>query len=150
MIAVPGYSTACKNHFKEDLLYNAVWNNDDKSQPDFKLTPLPNIQPECPMQVDEKAWNERVVIGNTDFHMFLVPKAGKKSFSIKGTGVYLPLAGEAVIMKVSRDRDLTNRWKYERMGSGSRQLFEQLKSFVKEVKDILKKSGFGKSKDYAK
>ena len=102
------------------------------------------------MQVDEKAWNERVVIGNADFHMFLVPKARRECFSIKGTGMYLPLAGDAVIMKVSRDWDPTNRWKYERMGRGSPQLFEQLKSFVKEVKDILEKSGFGKSKDCVK
>ena len=148
--ALVGYNTASKVFLKENLHAYAVWNNDDKSQPGFKLTPLPDIQPECPiMYVDERAWNGRVVFGNADFHMFFVPVAREEGFSIEGPDRCLPLAGDAVIMKVLPDRDPTHRRKYERVDP-SCQLFEQLKSFLKEVKDIMEKSGFNKSRGYIK
>ena len=82
-----------------------------------------------------------MVIGNAAFHMFLTPKAGKDWLSLRVANVDLPLAVDALILKVSPDRDATNRWKYERMGPGSRQLFNQLKSFIDEVKDLLEKAG---------
>ena len=82
-----------------------------------------------------------MVIGNAAFHMFLTPKAGKDWLSLRVANVDLPLAVDALILKVSPDRDATNRWKYERMGPGSRQLFNQLKSFIEEVKDLLEKAG---------
>ena len=148
--ALVGYNTASKVFFKENLQAYAVWNNDDKSQPAFKLTPLPDIQPGCPMCVDKKAWNERVVFGNADFHMFFVPMAEEEGFNMEDTDVYLPLAGDAVIMKVLPDQNPTNRRKYERVDPGSSQLHEQLKSFLKEVKDIMEKTGFGKSKGHVK
>ena len=148
--ALVGYNTASKVFFKENLHAYAVWNIDDKSQPGFKLTPLPDIQPECPIYVDEKAWNGRVVFGNADFHMLFVPVAREEGFSIKGIDVYLPLAGDAVIMKVLPDQNPTNRRKYKRMDPGSQELHKQLKSFVKEVKDIMEKTGFGKSKGHVK
>ena len=68
-----------------------------------------------------------MVIGNADFHMFLTPKAGKERLSLRVADVDLPLACDALILKVSPDRDATNRWNYECMGSDSPQLFDQVK-----------------------
>ena len=147
-IAPRGYSTTWKNFSQEDLQSNAIWNNDDKSQPDFKLTPLPYIQPKCPEQVDEKAWKGRTVFGNASFHMFLVPKAGEEYFKIPGTDTRLPLAGDAVIMKVSPRQDTTGRWQYERIDPSSRELLKQLMSFFEEVRNILNRAGFGKTRGY--
>lgn len=144
-IAPRGYSATWKYFSPKDLQSNAIWNDDNKSQPDFKLTPLPYIQPKCPEQVNEEDWNRRQVFGNASFHMFLVPGAGKECFKIPGTDISLPFTGDAVIMKVSPRRDTTARWQYERMGPSSRELFEQLKSFVGEIKDILEKAGFGET-----
>ena len=138
----PGFKTAWEDNFKPGFQSHAVWNQDDKSQPDFKLTPLPCIQPKCPKEVEEKAWNKRMVIGNADFHMILTPKARKDWLSLRVANVDLPLASDALILKVSPNRDATNRWKYECMGPDSPQLFDQLKSFVEEVKDVLGKAGF--------
>ena len=82
-----------------------------------------------------------MVIGNADFHMILTLKARKDWLSLRVANVDLPLASDALILKVSPDRDATNRWKYECMGPDSPQLFDQLKSFVEEVKHLLEKAG---------
>lgn len=47
------------------------WRDHDTSRPAIKVRYLPSIQPERPDNVSEEEWDQRLVVGNNYYHLYL-------------------------------------------------------------------------------
>lgn len=95
---------------EEEFLHQGIQYLDQRaSQPKIEVRILPSIRPKRPEQWSNEAWDNRIVIGNDDIHIF---KGG--SIPIPDSSEEAPLGwGDMFFLKVSSQLDSYGRSMYE-------------------------------------
>ena len=99
-----------KKEFKKELTMEKLrsgvtW----KSAEGDKRRPLPITAPQAPEEWDTTVWEQCVVFGKDNFHMFIVPQSRPKPLrQIPGIGRLLPMQGLEFVMRVSESLDTRN------------------------------------------
>lgn len=115
----------CDHNMRQYMRYL----NQSASEPKYERRRLPTIQPKCPDQWSEKAWNGRLVFGNDNYHAFRGLRDSESQDSHPDLDMF--------VLKVSSRLDSDGRWMYEdlplTLANESRQelidFFKSLKSF---------------------
>ena len=115
------------------LQCGVVW----KSNNDIRIRALPRIMPECTGLWKDKSWNNRIVIGDEKFHVYIVPQAGERPLRrLPGSNRLIPIRCDAIIMRVSENKDFYDHWMYTNI-SEPLSVRVELRRFTEQVLDIL-------------
>ena len=119
--------------------FHYIWCRGERtSQSEIELLKLPRVQPGRPKQWDDRAWKNRIAVGDAEWHMFLTLAKGGNLSPNTNTSKTFPLCSDVYILKVSGDLDSKEEWFYEDVDSDGELSSGELNNLMKKLVGILK------------